>query len=79
MKIVLIVVLTAIFAGLLIFIGMFIQKICNKVYSGPSAPICLNYEKFLIFEENNKMELIQTKLSSISVFNLNKTIILVKN
>ncbi len=30
MKIVLIVVLTAIFAGLLIFIGMFIQKICNK-------------------------------------------------
>ena len=56
-----------------------LNYICNKVYSGPSAPICLNYEKFLIFEENNKMELIQTKLSSISVFNLNKTIILVKN
>ena len=30
MKIVLIVVLSAIFAGLLIFIGMFLQKICNK-------------------------------------------------
>ena len=56
-----------------------LNYVCNKVYSGPSAPICLNYEKFLIFEENNKMELIQTKLSSISVFNLNKSIILVKN
>jgi len=53
--------------------------ICNKVYSGTSAPISINYEKFFIFIENDKMELIQTKLSSISVFNLNKSIILVKN
>ena len=56
-----------------------LNYICNKIYSGPSAPICLNYEKCFIFEENNKMELIQTKLSSVSVFNLNKSIILVKN
>ena len=53
--------------------------ICNKVYSGTSAPISINYEKFFIFMENEKMELIQTKLSSISVFNLNKSIIIVKN
>ena len=56
-----------------------LNYICNKIYSGPSAPVSLNYEKFFIFTENNKMELIQTKLSSISVFNLNKSIILVKN
>ena len=41
--------------------------------------MCINYEKYFIFVENNKMELIQTKLSSISVFNSNKSIILVKN
>ena len=56
-----------------------INYICNKIYSGPSAPNCINYEKFFIFTENNKMELIQIKLSSISLFNLNKSIIIVKN
>ena len=56
-----------------------LNYICNKIYSGTSAPLSINYEKFLIFIENNKMELILTKLSSISVFNMNKSIILVKN
>ena len=56
-----------------------LNYICNKLYSGTSAPMCINYEKYFIFVENNKMELIQTKLSSISVFNSNKSIILVKN
>ena len=53
--------------------------ICNKIYSGTSAPISINYEKYFIFVENGKMDLILTKLSSVSVFNLNKSIILVKN
>ena len=56
-----------------------LHNICNKIYSGTSAPICINYEKYFIFLENNKMELIQTKLNSINAFNSNKSIILVKS
>ncbi len=52
---------------------------CNKIYSTPNCPVCINYEKFYIYIEDKKMDLIQTKLSSISIFNLNKSIILVKN
>ena len=56
-----------------------LHNICNKIYSGTSAPICINYEKYFIFLENNKMELIQTKLNSINALNSNKSIILVKS
>ena len=56
-----------------------LNYVCNKIYSTQNSPICLNYEKFNIYIEDEKMDLIQTKLSSISIFNLNKSIILVKN
>ena len=56
-----------------------LNYVCNKIYSGVSAPLSINYEKFFIFVENCKMELIQTKLNLINVFNLNKSIILVKD
>ena len=56
-----------------------IHHICNKIYGIQNTPGILNYEKFLIFVENNKNEFNLVKLSSINIINYSKTILLVRN